>query len=264
MLVRFLAALIHLQSVMALVVPVALAALQAHVNVTPHLALERVRALHAARAPTPPLFSVDWFTGNTGVFSHFLIPLAAAAVSPLTLVEVGSFEGRSAAWLIANVIDNVTGSQLHCIDSFAGGQEHLRYWGNAGPLATLEATFDANLASALSSGAAVKHKGNSALQLAALVAAGIHAHFIYIDGSHEAADVLADAVLAYTLARPPSSPGADDGGLIAFDDYLWSDGVHSDALFTPGPAIDAFLSIFGPRVTVVYRSYQLWVRRAAR
>ena len=37
---------------------------------------------------------------------------------------------------------------------------------------------------------------------------------IYIDGSHTAADVLTDAVLAFQLLRV--------GGVMIFDDYLWS------------------------------------------
>jgi predicted O-methyltransferase YrrM len=38
-------------------------------------------------------------------------------------------------------------------------------------------------------------------------------NFIYIDGSHQAPDVHADAVFAFQLAKV--------GSLIIFDDYLW-------------------------------------------
>ena len=38
--------------------------------------------------------------------------------------------------------------------------------------------------------------------------------FIYVDGSHEAPDVLFDAILAHKLVK--------NNGIIAFDDYLWS------------------------------------------
>ena len=61
---------------------------------------------------------------------------------------------------------------------------------------------------------------------------------IYIDGSHTAADVLIDAVLAFQLLRV--------GGVMIFDDYLWSmePALSVDPLNMPKPAIDAFAAIF--------------------
>ena len=37
--------------------------------------------------------------------------------------------------------------------------------------------------------------------------------FIYVDGSHQAHDVLCDAILSFKLLRV--------GGIVCFDDYLW-------------------------------------------
>jgi len=74
---------------------------------------------------------------------------------------------------------------------------------------------------------------------------------VYIDGSHEAADVLADAVLAWPLLKP--------GGLLGFDGYTWQTLPESER--RPVPAIDAFLTAMRGRYQEVYRGHQLWVRR---
>jgi predicted O-methyltransferase YrrM len=39
--------------------------------------------------------------------------------------------------------------------------------------------------------------------------------FIYVDGSHQAPDVLCDALLSFRLLK--------NNGVIAFDDYLWQE-----------------------------------------
>jgi predicted O-methyltransferase YrrM len=77
-------------------------------------------------------------------------------------------------------------------------------------------------------------------------------HFIYIDGSHEALDVMTDACLALPLLRR--------GGLLLFDDYRWSE-LTGHRHLPPAPAIDAFLSFAHPWVEVVHRDFQLAVRR---
>jgi hypothetical protein len=73
-------------------------------------------------------------------------------------------------------------------------------------------------------------------------------HGIYIDGSHQAPDVLEDAILAWPLLRPE--------GVMVFDDYGWHE-MES----RPGPAIDAFLGVFSGRYELLDKGYQVTVRR---
>ena len=75
--------------------------------------------------------------------------------------------------------------------------------------------------------------------------------FAYIDASHEAADVLADAVLTWPLLKP--------GGLLGFDDYEWH--LNPDPEQRPGPGIDAFLSALRGRYDLVHKGYQVWIRK---
>jgi predicted O-methyltransferase YrrM len=85
---------------------------------------------------------------------------------------------------------------------------------------------------------------------------GNYFDFIYIDGSHQAPDVLVDAILSFKLLRV--------GGLIVFDDYLWSEkGVADrDPLQCPKPAIDSFLNIFFRKVNIISAPlYQIYAQK---
>ena len=75
--------------------------------------------------------------------------------------------------------------------------------------------------------------------------------FVYIDGSHQAPDVLMDACLTFRMLKT--------GGIMVFDDYLWKavDGV----LHQPKIAIDAFVNIFSDELDIVLLGYQLGVRK---
>lgn len=76
--------------------------------------------------------------------------------------------------------------------------------------------------------------------------------FIYIDGSHNAIDVLEDAVLSFRLLK--------NNGIIAFDDYLWNDEQYSDGTY-PKLAIDAFISIYDHKIKLLYKEYQVWIQK---
>lgn len=78
-----------------------------------------------------------------------------------------------------------------------------------------------------------------------------HFDFISIDGSHEAADVLSDAVLSWPLLKA--------GGLICFDDYEWW--IDPAPERSPKLAIDSFLSVMRSQCEIVRKGYQVWVRK---
>jgi predicted O-methyltransferase YrrM len=75
--------------------------------------------------------------------------------------------------------------------------------------------------------------------------------FIYVDGSHDSTDVIADAVLGFQLLSP--------GGIMLFDDYFWP--VHADVFRTPQPAIDFFIASFRNLVEVSRFAAQLAVQK---
>jgi predicted O-methyltransferase YrrM len=75
--------------------------------------------------------------------------------------------------------------------------------------------------------------------------------FVYIDGSHKAADVLEDAILSLRLLKP--------GGIMIFDDYLWA--AFEDPLDNPRPGIDAFLHAFAQQYDLLWFGNQVAVRK---
>ena len=87
----------------------------------------------------------------------------------------------------------------------------------------------------------------SDIELPRLIAGGKSEYFdlIYIDGSHQAPDVLSDAVQGVNLLKIE--------GVMIFDDYLWQERLTGgvDLVRCPKPAIDAFVNIFCRKVRVL-------------
>jgi len=178
----------------------------------------------------------DAFTQNVAVWQKVLEPYAGR--EDLRYLEVGLFEGRSAIWMLENVLTHPS-SRLVGIDPFDDP------YGVEG----VEARFYANLEK---SGAAKRVqviKGYSQLELRKLPLESFD--IIYIDGSHDAPDVLEDAVLAHRLLKA--------GGMLMFDDYTWN--LKVPLLRRPEAAIEAFAFFFGGRLEVVHAGYQVMMKR---
>lgn len=190
-------------------------------------------------------FTNSWFDQHIPFWSQ----LCALSPTPFKRVlEIGSFEGRSSVWILENILRN--GGELHCIDSWIGGQEHSNE-----DMKKVEARFDKNvalIAKKCSSTVVSKYKGDSKTLLAKMIAEGRGAYFdfIYVDGSHNASDVLADLILAFQLCRI--------GGLIVCDDYLWN--LHANPLSCPKLGIDSFVNCYVDKLQLVSYAplYQLY------
>lgn len=198
-------------------------------------------------------FTTDWFSGAAPFWSALI-----KERKPSRFLEIGSYEGRSSCFLIDEAASRWP-IELHCVDSWKGGLEHDR-----SAMSAVEARFDSNIARARAKARHPvrfhKHKALSTLALSKLIASGGSGYFdlIYVDGSHQAPDVLADAVLAFALLRV--------GGLLIFDDYLWSvpGSTEHDFYQLPKPAIDAFVNIYQRKLSVMQAYlYQLYVEKVA-
>ncbi|RKT25386.1 methyltransferase family protein [Paraburkholderia sp. RAU2J] len=204
-------------------------------------------------------FTNNWFdTLAKGVWDQLMTHHA-----PARILEIGSYEGASACYLI-DTLAPYQPIELHCIDSWEGGIEHQAGGVAPADMSAVEARFHRNvtLAAGKYPGRAqlTAHKGYSDECLARLIAAGRKGYFdfVYVDGSHQAADVLADAVLGFRLLKV--------GGIIVFDDYLWSEQLPSgkDPLRCPKPAIDAFVNLNFRKLEVLSAPlYQLYVRKVS-
>jgi predicted O-methyltransferase YrrM len=203
------------------------------------------------RAPQPAApslgyeFTNDWFSMNIPIWDK-LVP----NLKPARLLEIGSFEGRSTCYLIEKCAA-IQPIEIHCVDSWQGGIEHQAGGFVATQMGEVEQRFERNVAFAQkrvrNPARIIKHKKLSHLALAEILAEEKTAayDFVYVDGSHQAPDVLADCVLSFHLLKP--------GGLMIFDDYLWSmeQPGRQDPLNMPKPAIDAFLNIFQRKMRII-------------
>jgi len=196
-------------------------------------------------------FSTDWFTPRAQIWKRLLQQL-----NPTLLLEIGSWEGRTACFLIEECASERE-IELHCVDTWQGSVEH-----DPTIMSDVEARFDRNIMKAREGAANTvqfhKHKNLSFAALSTLISEGRSGEFdlVYVDGSHQASDVLIDAVLGFKLLKV--------GGVIIFDDYLWfiEQQGQQDFYNMPKPAIDAFVNIFQRKIQVLEEPiYQLYVQK---
>ena len=201
-------------------------------------------------------FTNNWFDGNKNTWSQLLNEL-----NPVKILEVGSYEGKSTTYFI-ECLDNQTGIEIHCVDSWEGGIEHKEGGSAESQMAEVEARFHHNIKIAKNIATnkpnIVIHKGLSSRELPKLIAQGMQQYFdfIYIDGSHQAPDVLLDSVLGFELLRV--------NGIIAFDDYLWQEPLPggTDPIRCPKAAIDTFTNIYCRKLRIIPAPlYQLYAQK---
>ena len=80
-------------------------------------------------------FSVDWFTSQIPIWSEIIDQ------SPWIrrILEIGSFEGRSAVWLIDQIAAERP-LEIHCVDTWEGSNEHQKI-----DMRAVEERFDHNI-----------------------------------------------------------------------------------------------------------------------
>lgn len=203
-------------------------------------------------------FTNNWFAGQKSIWDN-LIPKE----NPKRVLEVGSYEGASACYVIEK-LGNDHALEIHCVDTWSGGVEHQAGGSAQSDMPSVEERFHNNIDIAKQSVSQpvelVIHKGFSDFHLAKLLGEGKanYFDFIYIDGSHQAPDVLADAILGFKLLRV--------GGVMAFDDYLWFEPLPygQDLVRSPKIAIDAFVNIYCRKLRIMPGGvHQLYIRKLA-
>ena len=157
---------------------------------------------------------------------------------PITIIEIGCFEGRSTVWF-ADYLKNNSDSELICIDTWKGGEE----------IARTNLKFDMNIVKENFSNNVDQHpckdqitvfEGSSEVHLSNLLSAYYQTvDFIYLDGSHTQRDTLVDLTLSLLLIKK--------GGIIIVDDYLNHMATKSP-LLRPKDAVDFVVTSFGNEV----------------
>lgn len=204
-------------------------------------------------------FTTTWFQDSAKGVWDSLIP----QTNPTRILEIGSYEGASTCYLIEKLAA-LKEIEIHCVDTWEGGVEHKKGGGGEANMFDVEKRFHHNTKVAISkvenTVQLVLHKEFSDVALPKLLADGKQGYFdfIYVDGSHQAPDVLCDALLSFRLLK--------NNGVIAFDDYLWQEPLPYgvDPIRCPKPAIDAFTNIYCRKVRVIHAPlFQLYVQKVS-
>ena len=183
-------------------------------------------------------FTQNWFSSVCQYWPHLFTHLGWNSKEPKMILEIGSFEGQSTCWMLENLIDHQE-SKIFCLDTFQGGEEHQT--GEYG-LESLFERFTHNVTQTGKEDFVQVLVGDSKNSLSHLICDELSFDFIYVDGSHRAKDVLADAVLSWMLLKK--------GGLMILDDYLWGVFEH-DIASAPKMGIDSFINCYAEELTII-------------
>ena len=173
-------------------------------------------------------FTTDWMSGRVEDWRRYLGKFAGQA--GVKMLEIGSYEGRSAVWFLENILTHPT-SRLVCVDVFYDPRRELR--------------FDHNIKLSGAAAKVDKRRGKSETILHRLEKTLFD--LIYVDGCHEAPAVMLDAMLSWELLKP--------GGILIFDDYEWEPTRPPED--RPQLAIDLFLRSQSGRYDLLDQSYRL-------
>lgn len=185
-------------------------------------------------------FTTDWFTGNVKSLTNLLKDYVDR--KSVNILEIGSWEGRSTTWFLTFLPH----STITCVDTFQGGVEHMHMKERHG----VEDRFLHNI-QPFHNRVTVR-KGPSVNMLYGLTPNTFD--IIYVDGSHEAPEVLQDVIMCFPLLKK--------GGIMMMDDYASLETIPPEQrLHHPKAAIDAFLDIFQEQIQVIHVGYQVYIRK---
>jgi len=188
-------------------------------------------------------FTSDWVWKNYSIWRRALAPVRDR---PVRIVEIGSFEGRSAVFFLKYLPQ----STMVCIDTFAGTpEENYVYRNMEQQMSAAEARFDHNVAPF--AGRVEKIRSRSIPALERLAAQNRRFDLAYIDGGHRYDDVMSDSVAVWTMLEP--------GGIVIWDDYEWAPDFAPEE--RPKPAIDDFLGIREGSYRLLAKGYQVIVEK---
>ena len=178
----------------------------------------------------------DWAGQNTKYWASLLAQYLDSD-GPVTLIEAGCFEGRSAVWF-ADYLTH-SDSRMYCIDSWKGGEEIERT--NLGfDMKKVSENYFANIEEHEHCNKIITHVANTEFGLSSLMPTLFRAvDFIYLDASHTQRDTLVDLTLALCLIK--------EGGLIIVDDY--NNRMATDnPMLRPKTAVDFIIKSFDNEV----------------
>ena len=156
-----------------------------------------------------------WFCNNL----NFLSSSFKGVVSIKNILEIGSYEGRSAIFFLNNFIY----SNIHCVDTWSGSDEHNNF-----DFSVIEKNFDSNISTFETNNRLKKFKMNSNEFF--LINSKKY-DLIFVDGDHSSDQVKIDIENSWNVLNK--------GGYLILDDYMWW--FYKDLKKNPSSSINNFI-----------------------
>ena len=182
-------------------------------------------------------YTTDWFSHRIPEISSSTLGL-----SPAKILEIGSWEGRSACWFLRTFET----AHLTCVDTWEGSTEHT-----PDMISGIYDRFRHNIRISGGEDRVTIVKKSSATALYGLTPASYD--LVYVDGDHHAFAALRDIVMSWGLLRP--------GGVLLIDDYGGGCDQDSDPLDLPTLAVDIFAKLFAGQYTCLHQGYQVHLKK---
>jgi predicted O-methyltransferase YrrM len=197
-------------------------------------------------------FTEDWFSADDLV--QFL-PLQTQ--EEIHILEIGSFEGKSTVWFLENILLNEK-STITCIDPWTTYSQNKNSFDSYNKIDSEwnftdnKNTFLYNIDLSGFKNKVIIEQGFSNEILPKFILDKKKYDIIFIDGNHTSPFVITDGIMSWYLLK--------EGGLMIFDDYLWSDSNSSSTL-SPKLAVDSFVNCFGDYIEVIWSGYRLVINK---
>jgi predicted O-methyltransferase YrrM len=181
-----------------------------------------------------------------GAIKYFEKNLLQYSEIPLKCLQLGAYTGDATEWLLSKALLHPD-STLIDVDTWEGSDEpeHKTFdW------ASVESVYLAKHQDKIDSGKLKTFKGTTDSFFESSEGEQLF-DFIYVDADHEAASVLKDGLNSIYRLKV--------GGIIAFDDYVWS--ARKGAWADPKSAIDAILVCYSHKFKVIDIGLQVWLQK---
>lgn len=182
----------------------------------------------------------NWFAGTAQ--SNFAQYLNEYKGKDVSFLQLGAYTGDASVWLAENILTNID-SSLTDVDTWEGSDEGVHHtfdWDDVLSVYSFKTMPYQNIFMFISTTDRFFATNDETFD------------FIYVDADHTAKAVYTDGVNAWNALKP--------GGILAFDDYLWGEGLDNQEL-APKPGIDRFLDEHDGKYGLLHKGAQVWIRK---
>jgi predicted O-methyltransferase YrrM len=183
----------------------------------------------------------NWFA-TTPAIVNFYNHLAQFRGKPVNFLQIGAYTGDASKWMLDEILSHPD-STLTDVDTWRGSDEEVHHEMD------FQDIYKTYLDKMEPYANVISYKKTSD----EFFSRNYRKYdFIYIDGDHTAFGVMKDLINAHLWLNP--------GGIIACDDYQWSEGKGN--FYEPRPAIDAYFNMTRDRMQIIEIGWQVWFKDA--